>query len=234
MIKRICKCIKKLSEIEAAKEMFSKHTLIEENIKYSKQVETENKALISRSMNTFVEETPVEISQIILENVETNTDFPNRQKDVGTSPIENIRSADASTQVKAHLLNLPKMINKGKSIGTQKRDPILVRVVSAIDRQKMKTAESKSSQSSQSGAEECNKNNCKRVVFNEKKEFEFPKKDFRCSKDCKALNFSKIRIADRNNSRIKKKVLDKKLADVPKSKSLANRKVRKFEYENFK
>ncbi|XP_033207080.1 uncharacterized protein LOC117166844 isoform X2 [Belonocnema kinseyi] len=239
MIKRICKCIKKLSEIEAEKGLFSKNTLIEESRKYSKQVETENAALISRSTNTFAENTPVEISHITLKNVETNTDFadrqkdvgtspintnfPDRQKDIGTSPIENIRSTDAMTQVIAHFS--PKIINKGKSIGTQKRDPIFVRVVSANDRPKMTTTQSKSSQSSQSGVEDSKKNNCKRVLFNEKKKFECPKKYFRCIKDCKELNCSKIRIAGRNNSRVKKKLLDNKLTDVPKSKSLENKKI---------
>ena len=258
MIKRICKCIKKVSEIETAKrtkkDFSSKNTQIEENKKYSKevatekeplisrsvnaiprnfcvtkQIETEHEALVSRSMNTFVEETPIEISQTILENVETNTDFPKQQKNVGTSPIGNVRSENASTQVKAHVST--KVKNQGKSIGTQKRDPILVRVVSAMDRQKMNPLQWNSSQSSESGTEE-GKKRCKRVCFNEKKEVEIPKKDFKCGTDCKELNndWSKIPITERSDSRIKKKVLEKKIKEVSKNKSLANRKVQKFRY----
>ena len=199
--------------------MESKYTQIEKSTGCSKEVTIEQKPSTSRSTNTFIEETPVEITQTILENEETNTDFSNLQTDAATNPMETLRLQDASTQSKAK--EVEKVINKAKSIGTQKRDPILVRIISATENKT--TTQSESSQCTQSEIDEIKKHGCRRVCFNEKKEFENSlEKYFKCGKECNReevnCDWTKVRITGKSNYKIRKKILEKKLAEIPKDK----------------
>ncbi|XP_051166862.1 uncharacterized protein LOC127285084 isoform X2 [Leptopilina boulardi] len=251
IIKKLCKCVKKLSNPEILKQTKSKNStlsqnkennkvskimsteeeeeqevenfhenlkIVQKNVGIEKQTETDNRPITTRSMNTFIEEFPVEIIQTLLESEGTNTEF-RIHKEIGTNTIEKKRSQDASTQSysKEKCINNNNN-NKKIKMTNQCREPILVRVISSSDGQKAQFSEYSTSES-----DDFRKIGFKRVCFNDNSQFQVFKKDLKnCEENCSNKELTKIR--DKTNYKVKKKI-DKKCMENSRIRNLGNRKI---------
>lgn len=251
IIKKLCKCVKKLSDVEMIEKRSKNLTnklsksisTVKESATYDKLNEiSKNNVRTISSVNsasknigiekeTETDERPITsrstntfVEEIPVENFEsegTNTDFSIPLKETGTNTIEKRMFQDASTQSRF----IEKCNDKTKMTTNQCREPILVRVISSNDRQRAKT---QSSEYSTSESDDFRRNGFRRVCFNDKTQFQLLKRDLKkCEENCISSNkeSTKIRAGDKSDFRAKKKLMDKKCTETPRIRNGENRKV---------
>lgn len=218
-------------EKEPTTKIIKPQNSIQKNIGVEKQTETDKRPIVSRSMNTFVEEIPIETIQTLLESEGTNTDYLTHSKETGTNTVEKVKSRhNAATQSRLTKKSLTKNTNRTKMTTTnQCREPILVRVISSSERQKGKI-QSQTSEYSTSESDDFRRKDFRRVCFNDSTQFQVFKKDLRnCQENCfppLIKDLSKIKkTSDKNNLKVRKKLPDSKFVENQRVRNEENRKV---------